>query len=130
MKQDCQPRKIIFIIIYYDSSIQYIGGLSPHRSRRLLRQLTDCLYVTWVLKGWGAYTNQILCWFINEILKSDKKHYQCQTKMNKISFNMLNNKPHNSLGTAKRDNEIECTLNNAIYLQIIFTFAKSIKKFS
>lgn len=31
MKQDCQPRKIIFIIIYYDSSIQYIGGLSPHR---------------------------------------------------------------------------------------------------
>lgn len=50
--------------------------------------------------------------------------------MNKISFNMLNNKPHNSIGTAKRDNEIECILNNAIYLQIIFTFAKSIKKFS
>lgn len=49
--------------------------------------------------------------------------------MNKISFNMLNNKPHNSLGTAKRDNEIECTLNNAIYLQFIFTFDKSIKKF-
>lgn len=43
---------------------------------------------------------------------------------------MLNNKPHNSLGTAKRDNEIECTLNNAIYLQFIFTFDKSIKKFS
>lgn len=73
MKQDCQPRKIIFIIINYDSSIQYIGGLSPHRSRRLLRQLTDCLYVTWVLKGWGAYTNQILCRFINKILKSDEK---------------------------------------------------------
>lgn len=43
---------------------------------------------------------------------------------------MLNNKPHNSIGTAKRDNEIECTLNNAIYLQFIFTFDKSIKKFS
>lgn len=30
MKQDCQPRKIIFIIIYYDSSIQYILGACHH----------------------------------------------------------------------------------------------------
>lgn len=62
MKQDCQPRKILFIIIYYDSSIQYIGGLSPHRVDDYSDSCqTDCLYVTWVLKGWGAYTNQILC---------------------------------------------------------------------
>lgn len=36
--------------------------------------------------------------------------------MNKIFFNMFNNKFYNSIGIVKWDNEIECILNNVIYL--------------